>query len=114
MAEFEGGNDLSGGVRARVAGQDYEARVMQPRGGPANPLSDDELRAKFVRNASLALPAERVGELLEALVGLDRGSGAEVPPGWVAPPSPRLTPESAQLRNLPYGLGPNALRASTR
>ncbi len=76
VAEFEGGNDLSGGVRARVGGREVEARVLQPRGGPANPLSDDELHAKFRRNASLALPAERVEALLGVLVGLERHESA--------------------------------------
>lgn len=78
VAEFDGGNDLSGGVRARVAGRDFEARVLQPRGGPANPLSDEELRAKFRRNASLALPDERADDLLDVLAGLEERSAEEV------------------------------------
>jgi 2-methylcitrate dehydratase PrpD len=71
VAEFEGGNDLSGGVRARVGGRDFEARVLQPRGGPGNPLSEAEIHAKFRGNAGLALPNEEVDRLLDVLSRLN-------------------------------------------
>jgi 2-methylcitrate dehydratase PrpD len=84
VTEFEGGNDLSGGVRVRVRGQDFEARVLQPRGGPANPLSEAELHAKFRRNASLALSGEHAERLLGTLAELDGHTAAEVAAGFAA------------------------------
>lgn len=78
VAEFEGGNDLSGGVRARVGGRYFEARVLQPRGGPDNPLSDAELHTKFIRNASLALPDDGAERLLGDLVDLDGHTAVDV------------------------------------
>jgi len=72
VSEFEGGNDLSGGVRARVGGQTHEASVLRPRGGPANPIAPAELRAKFLRNARLALGEERAEELSELMLGFER------------------------------------------
>ncbi|WP_337200370.1 hypothetical protein [Rhodococcus rhodochrous] len=71
-------------VRTRD-GSWYEARVDHNRGGPANPLSDDELTMKFdlnvegrlspesaveVAGAALALPA---AESLDALMATVRG-----------------------------------------
>jgi len=84
VVEFEGGNDISGGVRARVGGRDLEARVLSPRGGPANPLSEEELREKFRRNALLALPADRAERLLDVLVTLEQYAVADVPGGFAA------------------------------
>lgn len=81
-AEFEGGNDLSGGVRARAGGQNFEARVLQPRGGPDNPLSEAELHAKFRRNATLALPGEEAERLLGDLVDLDVNTAADITAGF--------------------------------
>jgi 2-methylcitrate dehydratase PrpD len=78
VTEFEAGNDLSGGVRARAGGRQVEARVLQPRGGPANPLSDEALHTKFRRNASLALGEERAEQLLSVLVDLDAYGAADV------------------------------------
>ncbi|HZO06040.1 MAG TPA: MmgE/PrpD family protein [Solirubrobacterales bacterium] len=72
VEEFEGGNDLSGGVRARVGGEEFEASVLRPRGGPANPIAADELRAKFLRNARLALGEQRAEELAEVMLGFER------------------------------------------
>jgi 2-methylcitrate dehydratase PrpD len=54
----------------------HEERVMENRGGPGNPLSDDELRRKFALNASQALQAERVERLAEAIFALDRSGDA--------------------------------------
>jgi 2-methylcitrate dehydratase PrpD len=50
----------------------YEERVMENRGGPGNPLSDDELRRKFALNAGQALAAEQAERLAEAIFALDR------------------------------------------
>ena len=59
-------------ARARTAGgEQVEIEVLHNRGGPANPLSDEELKTKFVLNAERALATERVGPLDEALAGLD-------------------------------------------
>lgn len=56
-------------------GATYEERVMENRGGPGNPLSDDELRHKFTLNAEHALPAARAEQLAEAVFALDRADG---------------------------------------
>lgn len=74
----EGGGEISGGIRARAGGGEYEARVLRPRGTPANPLSTAEVRAKFLRNASLALPAAEAERLLEMLAQLERHLASEV------------------------------------
>jgi 2-methylcitrate dehydratase PrpD len=78
VVEFEGGNDLSGGVRATVAGRPVEATVLRPRGGPANPIEDEELWAKFRRNAAMALGAEAADRLLAQLDSLQGRPVAEV------------------------------------
>ena len=48
-------------------GETREARVSHNRGGPENPLSDEELEVKFRTNAGRALPIEKVEELRSAL-----------------------------------------------
>ncbi|HVO55617.1 MAG TPA: MmgE/PrpD family protein [Solirubrobacterales bacterium] len=78
VAEFEHGNEFSGGIRARAGGRTYEARVARPRGGPAKPLSSDEIHAKFLRNAELALGEGEAQRLLEVLGDLERHTAAEV------------------------------------
>lgn len=84
VVEFEGGSDVSGGIRATVGGREREARVLSPRGTPANPMSEEEVHAKFRRNASLALPAEEAERLLETLAGLERRPVASVAAGLSA------------------------------
>lgn len=71
---FEGGNDLSGGVRVKTAAGIVERRVIRPRGGPASPMTVDELHGKFRRNAALALCAEDVERLLKRVAHLERES----------------------------------------
>jgi 2-methylcitrate dehydratase PrpD len=89
---FEGGNDISGGVRARVGGRELEARVLSPRGGPANPLSEEELREKFRRNAELALPAGEAEALLDTLAALETHGVADAAGGLAgASPGAALT-----------------------
>jgi 2-methylcitrate dehydratase PrpD len=73
-----GGGEISGGVRARADGRDYTARVLRPRGAPANPLSADQVHAKFLRNASLELPAAEAKTLLGMLAELERHSAAQI------------------------------------
>lgn len=78
VAEFEGGNEFSGGVRARAGGRVYEATVPRPRGGPANPVAAAEVHAKFLRNAGLALGEGGAERLLATLAELERHDAAEV------------------------------------
>jgi 2-methylcitrate dehydratase PrpD len=78
VVELEGGNELSGGVRATVAGRPVEAIVLRPRGGPANPLEDEELHAKFRRNAALTLGEGGAERLLAELDSLQDRPVAEV------------------------------------
>jgi len=56
-------------------GTTHEERVMENRGGPGNPLSDDELRRKFTLNAEQALLPARAERLAEAVFALDRADG---------------------------------------
>ena len=42
-------------------GEELEARVEVNRGGPGNPLSDEELARKFHDNAVRSLPEEARG-----------------------------------------------------
>jgi 2-methylcitrate dehydratase PrpD len=68
-------NQFPAVLRARLKGGGVrEARVMHNRGGPENPLSDEELATKFRTNAGRALPEEQVEELEEALGSLERAS----------------------------------------
>lgn len=61
-----------GGVRIRTkSGRTIEADFPYQRGGPENPLSSDEVRAKFRENASLALSDETLEELEGAILTLE-------------------------------------------
>jgi 2-methylcitrate dehydratase PrpD len=68
-------NQFPAVLRVRLKnGEAQEARVSHNRGGPENPLSDEELEVKFRTNAGRVLPAKQVEELrcaLEALGGAD-------------------------------------------
>jgi hypothetical protein len=44
-------------------GEELEAASRSNRGGPGNPLSDEELARKFHDNAVRSLPEERAAEL---------------------------------------------------
>jgi 2-methylcitrate dehydratase PrpD len=64
-------NQFPAVLRIRLkSGEAREARISHNRGGPENPLSDEELEVKFRANAGIALPAERVEELRSALEAL--------------------------------------------
>jgi 2-methylcitrate dehydratase PrpD len=61
-----------GGVRIRTTdGRTLEADLPYQRGGPENPMSVDEVRAKFRENASLALEGTAVERLEEAVLTLE-------------------------------------------
>ena len=61
-----------GGAVVRLAdGTSFEADFPHQRGGPENPLSLDEVRAKYRENAALALADEAVARLEEAILGLE-------------------------------------------
>ena len=53
------------------AGQVFEERVLANRGGPARPLSRDELMIKFVDNGRRGLPAEAVRILGDAVLSME-------------------------------------------
>ena len=66
-------NQLPAVLRVRLkSGEVREARVWHNRGGPENPLSDQELMRKFRSNAERALSEDRTRELEEKLLTLDR------------------------------------------
>jgi 2-methylcitrate dehydratase PrpD len=52
------------------SGEEREARVSHNRGGPENPLSNEELETKFRTNAGQVLPVGQVEELEEVLRSL--------------------------------------------
>ena len=61
-----------GGARVTLAdGTAFEADFPHQKGGPENPLTTDEIRAKFRENAALALPEAEAVRLEEAVLGLD-------------------------------------------
>jgi 2-methylcitrate dehydratase PrpD len=61
-----------GGVRIRLRdGRVLEAELPHQRGGPENPLSADEVRAKFRENSLLACGEEYVGALEESILRLE-------------------------------------------
>lgn len=61
-----------GGVRlVTTSGETIEVDFPYQRGGPENPLSTDEVRAKFRENASLALSGEALEELEGAILALE-------------------------------------------
>lgn len=60
-------------LRVRLKdGTVFEERVMRTRGGPGNPLTEDELRQKFLLNAAHTLPPARAERLAEAVFHLER------------------------------------------
>jgi 2-methylcitrate dehydratase PrpD len=62
-----------GGVRVRTTdGRTLEAELRHQRGGTENPMSSDDVIAKFAANAALALAPDEVERLQGAVLGLDR------------------------------------------
>jgi len=69
---FPGPERYTGEVRVRTRdGRLIVAREEQTRGAPGNPMSDDDLIAKFRDNASASLGAEKVDALLNAILQLE-------------------------------------------
>jgi 2-methylcitrate dehydratase PrpD len=65
-------NQFPAVLRVRLkGGEEREARVPHNRGGPENPLSNEELETKFRTNAGRVLLAGQVEELEEALRSLE-------------------------------------------
>jgi 2-methylcitrate dehydratase PrpD len=65
-------------LRARLRdGTVREARVRYNRGGPENPLSDEELAVKFTANAECVLQPGQVRALQVAVEALDHAAGVE-------------------------------------
>jgi 2-methylcitrate dehydratase PrpD len=61
-----------GGIRIRTRdGRTLEADFPYQRGGPENPMTPDEVRAKFRENASLALGDDAVAALEEGVLALE-------------------------------------------
>jgi 2-methylcitrate dehydratase PrpD len=61
-----------GGARVRLAdGTTFEADFAHQKGGPENPLSTSEIRAKYRENAALALGDDAVVRLEDAILALD-------------------------------------------
>jgi 2-methylcitrate dehydratase PrpD len=61
-----------GGVRIRTTdGRTLEADLPYQRGAPDNPMTADEVRAKFRENASLALADGAAEELEAAILALE-------------------------------------------
>jgi 2-methylcitrate dehydratase PrpD len=61
-----------GGVRIRTTdGRTIEADLPYQRGGPENPMTADEVRAKFRENASLALGDAAITALEETVLTID-------------------------------------------
>ena len=58
-------------------GRELEARVEVNRGGPGNPLSDEELARKFHDNAVRSLPEERAAELAARTLALPDAQSVE-------------------------------------
>ena len=55
---------------------DLETRVEVNRGGPGNPLSDEELARKFHDNAVRSLPEERAAEIAARTLALPDAQSA--------------------------------------
>src|SRR2546430_8905875 len=64
-----------GGVRIRLRdGSTLEADLPYQRGGPENPMTPDEVRAKFHENAALALGDAALEALEEGVLSLEEQS----------------------------------------
>jgi 2-methylcitrate dehydratase PrpD len=53
-------------------GREFTDEVLYPKGNPANPLTEDEFKAKFMDMAVRVLGHEQADELYQRARGLDR------------------------------------------
>ena len=66
------GRAFPGGIRIRLRdGRTLEADCPHQKGAPENPLAPADVRAKFRRNAALALSPPAMAALESAILGLD-------------------------------------------
>ena len=71
-------NQFPAVLRVRLkSGEAREVRISHNRGGPENPLSDEELEVKFRANAGRVLQGERVEKLRSALEALEGSETVE-------------------------------------
>ncbi|HJQ28767.1 MAG TPA: MmgE/PrpD family protein [Rubrobacter sp.] len=71
-------NQFPAVLRVRLkSGEVREARVSHNRGGPENPLSDEELEIKFRTNAERVLSCQQADELRYALQSLEDQGGVD-------------------------------------
>ncbi|HEX6710926.1 MAG TPA: MmgE/PrpD family protein [Rubrobacter sp.] len=71
-------NQFPAVLRVRLkSGEVREARIAHNRGGPENPLSDEELEVKFRANAGRVLSRQEVDELGSALQTLEIQGGVD-------------------------------------
>ena len=50
----------------------YEDKIFPTKASATNPISDDEIRAKFMKNASQALPESKTENLIQAVADLEK------------------------------------------
>ena len=62
---------FAGGARVEARGTSRAVVNDAPRGAPGNPMTHDDIVAKFTANATLSLPAEAAARLVAAVDGLD-------------------------------------------
>ena len=71
-------DDLRGGMLADADSiDDLDTRVEVSRGGPGNPLSDEELARKIHDNAVRSLPEERAAEIAARTLALPDARSVE-------------------------------------
>ncbi len=110
-----------GGVRITMRdGSVLEAELPYQRGGPENPLSTDEVRAKFRENAALALPPSRRSSRWRARSSRSR----QLDDVTRAPPRSRVVarergdrrgrPRVGRARGLPGRVRATSTRTSSR
>jgi 2-methylcitrate dehydratase len=75
-------DSMPGRVTVRTTdGRELSAEVLRPRGHPANPLSEDDFRAKFLDMAERVLGPDQAGELYERARDLSAvGDVADIAP----------------------------------
>jgi 2-methylcitrate dehydratase PrpD len=77
---------FSGHVRIRLKnGRILEENQPYPRGGAEFPIAPEELEAKFVANAGMALPGEKVERIVAAVRRLESLPSIEELAGFLAP-----------------------------